>query len=326
MTALQSLARIHRVMALLHGHPAGLSLDAVARELEVSPETLRREILEYYATDIPPQALMGLSRADTIEFVAADGAEADPHLAPMIRAISDRPEAELGVEYLRADELVALFEAASGLAELEPDNTTLAGAVTVLSDTFLGRVADTTADDRGTAAMLRRAIEARQPVRIRYSRTWRPGVSQREIEPYALHHTARGWEVDAGPLVQGHARTFIVDRIADVTLLPGSFDRPDDLDRILAADRAPVDVQLSLPQRTHWVADRFAESTVVLASDADDLTVLARLLPPVAERVGLILIIAGADSFVLAPEELCDAGNDVAQALLAHHGLDVAEP
>ena len=78
MTALQSLVRIHRVMALLHGHPAGLSLDAVARELEVSPETLRREILEYYATDIPPQALMGLSRADTIEFVAADGAEADP--------------------------------------------------------------------------------------------------------------------------------------------------------------------------------------------------------------------------------------------------------
>ncbi|MFN8126661.1 MAG: WYL domain-containing protein [Candidatus Nanopelagicales bacterium] len=325
MTALQSLARIHRVMALLHGHPEGLPLDFVAATLEVDPATLRREILEYYATDIPPEALMGLSRAESLEFLAADGAEADPHLAPVIRAVTDRPEAELGVEYLRADELVALYEAALGLATLEPDNHELTGALTVLSDTFLGRVGAQRRDDP-VAGLLRQGLEERRGVRIEYSRAWRPGVSVRDIQPYALRHTSRGWEVDAGPLVDGRARTYIVDRIVDAELLDGRFERPEGVDDILAAERAAVRVVLSLPQRTHWVADRFAESTEVLAADSDDLTVAAHFLPPVAERVGLILIIAGPQAFVLDPPTSADAGADLAARLLAHHGLDVAEP
>ena len=66
MSARESFARIHRVMAILHAHPAGLPLDAVAAELGVTEKQLRTEILEYYATDIPAELLLGLNRADTI--------------------------------------------------------------------------------------------------------------------------------------------------------------------------------------------------------------------------------------------------------------------
>ena len=323
MTALESFARIHRVMAILTSHPEGLSLDAVAAELGVPSATLRREILEYFATDIPAEMLMGLNRADTIEFLAADGAEADPHQAPVIRAVCERPEAELGVEYLRADDLVALYEAASGLAELEPDNVALAHAVEVLADTFLARSA-TTSPDRGesTASLLRDAMDRRQPVRITYSRAWRPGVSQRDIHPYALHHTARGWEVDAGPLIDGRTRTYIVARISACELLSGEFDRPVDAEQLIERDRAPVSVDLSLPQGSHWVADRFAESTRVLTADSDDLLIRVELLPPIAERVGLILLIAGPEAFVMEPASVVDAGADLARQLLVHHGIE----
>ena len=325
MTARESFARIHRVMAILHGHPGGLPLDTVAAELGVAEKVLRKEILEYYATDLPAHTLLGLNRADTIEFLAADGVEADPHQAPIVRAVSDRPEAELGVEYLRADELVALYEAASGLAELEPDNEPLTQAVAVLRDTFLAGTTNhnsgADAVGEGTAAVLRRAVEQRSVVRIRYSRAWRPGVGERDIHPYALHHTARGWEVDAGPLVDGRVRTFIVERIEAAEVLPATFDRPERMDELLARDRAPVWVELSMPQRTQWVVDRFAESTAVLTSDADDLSVRAGFLPPVAERVGLILVIAGRDAFVVSPPDYETAGSDVARALLAHHEL-----
>ena len=46
MSARESLARIHRVMAILSGHPNGLPLDAVAQELGVTESVLRREILD----------------------------------------------------------------------------------------------------------------------------------------------------------------------------------------------------------------------------------------------------------------------------------------
>ncbi len=319
MTALDSFARIHRLMAILNGHPDGLPLDTVAAELGVAPDQLRTEILEYYATDLPPQLLLGLSRADAIEFLAADGHEADPQQAPVIRAVSDRPEAELGVEYVRADELVALYEAALGLAELEPDNAVLSEAVTVLGESFLGTSQG--ARDDSVAAVLRQGVAEQRAVRIEYSRAWRPGTSQRDIHPYALHRTQRGWEVDAGPLVAGHARTYLGDRISRAELLPDPFERPAGLPEILAAERAVLDVEMSLPQRTQWVVDRFSETTAVLSSDADDLTVRAGFLPPVAERVGLVLVIAGRDAFVLQPDEYRDAGAALARALLAHHGL-----
>jgi predicted DNA-binding transcriptional regulator YafY len=322
-SALDSFARIPRALAILSRHPEGLPLTEVAAELEVSDTQLRSDILQYYSADIPPTALMGLSRSDTIEFLASDGdEELDPDRAPVLRAVTDRPMGELGIEYLRVDELATLFDAARSLSETEPDNGALAEAVRILGESFLAEAS--VGDQPGESsivATVRKAMEHQRQVELRYSRAWRPGVSQRVVDPYALRHTRRGWELDAGTVTDGSTRTYLVERIDSATVLPSSFERPADLADLLERERRQTTVELSVPQGTQWVVDRFAESSAIGSSDSDDVTLTGSFLPPVAERVGLVLVIAGSGAFVVDPPELVDAGADLAQRLLEHHGL-----
>lgn len=321
--AASAVAMIPRVLALLSAYPDGLPLATVARQLGLDSDKLRRDILRFYAADIQADSMLGLGRPEVLEFLSATGEDADPGDAAFIRVVCDQPAAELGVEYIPADRLAILYAAAASLAQTEPDNADLLGAVETLASTFLsGLEISVTQSADTTPALIRQAMDDRRAVRIKYSRAWRPGVSNRVVHPYALHHTPRGWELDAGPLVGGHARTYIVSRIRDAEVLAESFERPDGVDAVIGADRRARDVQMNLPQGTRWVADRFAERVDVAESDRDDLTVRAEFLPPVEERVGLVLAIAGPEAFVIEPDALADAGAIMAARLLRHHGLD----
>jgi hypothetical protein len=193
---------------------------------------------DYYATDLSAE-LLRLNRA-YIEFLAADGADAEPQLAPVIRAVTDRPEAELGIEYVRADELVALYEAARALAELEPANAAVREAIDVLAATFLAGtqqdVGRSAPDDEseGTAAILRDAVDQRRVVGIEY-RAWRPGRRDPPDPPLraASRHAGGGGR---GPWQGLHLhrdwnRGAPADRFAQ---------RPVDIDEILAAERTEV--------------------------------------------------------------------------------------
>lgn len=341
MKAIESFTRIQRALAILDKHPEGLRLDQLAAELEVDTATLRTEILQYYGTDIDPRHLMGLQRRDVIEFLsdvrpaedpdsppeenaedAEDIEDIDPYEASVVRATSEVPAAELGVQYLRADQLAELYEAARSLADLEPDNEALASAVQRLSGSFLTRHEAEEHPD-STPALLRRAIDQQRAVRIEYSRGWEPGVSERVVHPYSLLRTRRGYELDAGPLDDGRARTFIVSRIRREEILDETFERPPGIVEILGEERSPTTVELSLPQGTRWVVDRYAEHTTVVADDSDDLSVRAEFLPPVADRVGLVLLIAGPNAFVVAPQRFEGAGEDLQARLRAHHGFDL---
>ena len=320
----QAFSRVQRALAILGNHPDGLALGLLAEELKVGEEQLRRDLIAFYSADIPPQALLGLARPDSIQFLADDGErEAVPSDAPRVRLVSSRPESELGVEYLRADELTELYGAASALAGIEPDNEVLASGIRTLREQFLG-LGDRP-DELGSPDPLLEqcihAVDGRLCVHIQYSRVWEPGVVDRVVHPYALKRTSRGWELDAGPLQDGRARTYLLSRMRSFELTAERFDRPDGIDETLAEDRREVSVDLSLPQRTQWAADRFAERTQVLESDRSDVALRAWFLPPVSERVGLVLAIAGPEAFVIEPSHLDGAGIDMARRLLAHHDL-----
>jgi predicted DNA-binding transcriptional regulator YafY len=230
--------------------------------------------------------------------------------------------AELGLEYFTADVLGPLYRAASDLSALEPDNQVLADAVARLRSTFLAGI-DGGPDHGGpVAAQLRAAATARRRVRIEYWRAWRPGVTTRVIEPYRVVSTRRGFEVDAGPLDDaGDIRTFLVRGIRDAETLDDTFERPDDVETRIEASRRLTEVRLVVPRDQAWVVSRFAERSTVARAD-DDLEVVAHVLPPVAERVGLMMTIAGPDAFVVAPAHLQVAAADTARRLLAQHGLD----
>jgi proteasome accessory factor C len=143
----------------------------------------------------------------------------------------------------------------------------------------------------------------------------------RVIDPYRVVSTRRGFEVDAGPLDRdGALRTFLISGIRDLDVLDETFERPEDLDARIAASRALTQVRVVVPRDRLWAVGRFAEQTRVVAAD-EHLEVEADVLPPVAERVGLMMTTAGPGAFVVEPAWLAEAGPATASALLDHHGL-----
>lgn len=306
-----SFARLSTVLNLLHAHPAGLRMDYLAQQVGVPEVRLRQEILDFYAADT-----LGV-RPDTIVFVSAEGREDDPGSAEMVRVVTDKPAAELGVEMMSLQDWLAAYATASWISEMQPDNAALAAAVEIIADRIL---ADTPArPDSDIGGVVSKAITDHTVLDIEYSRAWKPGVVQRRIKPLRLVQTMRGWELDA---LQGddELRTFLIDRIRSADAGDESFTVPAGIEHRLAAHRQVTTVDLLVPQRYQWTVDRYAENSQVLEWDEGDVSIRADFLPPVAERVGLVLVTAPG-SLVLHPAELDTAGPDMARLLLENHGL-----
>jgi proteasome accessory factor C len=349
----QRIARLPEVFALLTTHPGGLSLAELADQVGVPADELREDLLAFYVADLNPM-LFGLSRPSVLEFLGPDGDdEVDPNDAEVVRVVDERPADELGVEYLDASELGLIYSAAKALADLDPDDEDLRDAIDALTDTMLGTTPETpVVEVRAPASLetpdpgrpvvqvralasletsgphpwnaplepLETAIAAHRKARIVYSRAWSEGVNTRVIDPYRLVKTRRGWEVDAGPPDDdGRLRTFLLPHIRECEVLDETFDPPADLDELLADQRATSRVRVRVPHAARWAADFYAEQVDVVDDDDLATTLDLDLLPPVEDRTGLLLLIAGDDAQVLEPSALIAAGPALAAELLAHH-------
>lgn len=316
------LADLPRALHLLELHPDGLPLDELAAELGTSVPGLRETFLAYYRADLVE---LGDWRLPAVEFLAAEGSgdseEVDPGEAERVRVVSAAPERELGVSHLPAEDLARLYEAGADLLALEPDNEVLRCALEAFQASLWP--VDLPAGGQWLADVardLRAAVEHRRRVRITYVRQWHPGRTQRVIEPYRLTRTRRGWEVDAGPADdRATVRTYLVSGISEYDVLDETFELPADAEQRVAANRRPVEVELVVPQTGRWAVDRFGESVTLLGDDETDVSLRVALLPPVEQRLGLILASAGPEAFVVSPAELREAGASLARDLLAHH-------
>ena len=320
----QRLAALPRALGILELHPQGLPLADLAAELGVEPADLREVFLAYYLADLVELDSFALP---VVEFFSPGADDTDDDLAAetsWVRVLTADPEHELGVDHLTAGQLAALYEAGVDLLALEPGNDVLRGAVEAFESAL--EPADKPLASQwgaGTAQVLHRAAEEHRRVRITYVRQWSPGASPRVVEPYRLVRTRRGWEVDAGPADEvTPVRTYLVSGIVDYEVLEGTFIPPADLDALLAANRAAETVELVVPQSSRWAVERFAESVTVLADDEESVKLHADLLPPVASRLGLLLLCCGPDAFVMAPPTLLDAAETTARLLLDHHAPD----
>ncbi len=322
------VARLPQVFALLQTHPDGLALRDLAAQFHVTADELSEDLLAFFAAD--DLSMLGLSRPLVLEFLGADGEEIDPNEAVVVRIIDERPAGELGAEYLDAAELALIWTSAHALAEVEPDNTALHEALEVLAETMFGEVADDRervprpssgpAPWAGPVEDMKRAMDQNRRVRIVYSRAWQAGTVTRVIEPYRLVQTRRGWEVDAGAVEQGNAlRTFLLSNIRECEVLTESFVPPANLTESLVAARTTRRVRVRIPHDARWAADMYAERVEQVADDEHTQTLDLDLLPPVERRVGLVLLSAGVDAYVLEPAALVRTGPDLAKELLAHH-------
>lgn len=325
----QRLAALPRALGILELHPQGLPLADLAAELDVEPADLREVFLAYYLADLVELDSFGLpvveffSPGDSDDIAAETDGDVSAETS-WVRVLTADPEHELGVDHLTAGQLAALYEAGVDLLALEPDNDVLRGAIEAFESAL--EPADKPLASQwgaGTAQVLHRAAVEHRRVRLTYVRQWSPGASARVIEPYRLVRTRRGWEVDAGPADDvTRVRTYLVSGIVEHEVLDETFEPPADLDALLAANRAAETVELVVPQSARWAVERFAESVTVLADDEESVQLHAELLPPVASRLGLLLLCCGPDAFVMAPPSLLDAGESTARQLLEHHARD----
>ncbi|RJS46462.1 WYL domain-containing protein [Nocardioides cavernaquae] len=317
----QRFARLPAVFEQLASHPGGLPLADLAAQTGVPTAELREDILAFYTADVAP-LLLGLTRPAVLDFRNADGAEDEPTTAEYVCIIDERPSEELGVEYVDPAELALIFTAAQALLDIDPSDADLLGAVEVLTETAFG----TPVEPSGTRSW-NRALEALQEavagshlVEISYSRSWDEGVFTRTIEPYLLVQTQRGWEVDAGPAdAHGRIRTYLLSNIRDYVVSEATFKPPADLARMLAAQRKTETVRVRIPHHARWAADFYAEDVAIVDDDESTATLDLELLQPVDTRVGLLLLIAGDESWVLNPAHLATAGPILAGELLTHH-------
>ncbi|MBS4752717.1 WYL domain-containing protein [Nocardioides sp. zg-ZUI104] len=321
------IARLPRVFERLTRHPDGVALATLAADLGAEVEELREDLLAFYTADVDSDWLLGLGRPEVLEFLGPDGVEQDPNAAEVVRIVTERP-AELGVEHVDAGELALVHAAAMALLEIEPDDTALREAIDVLTETMLGPAAGSSGEPQHDQHLpdrhlpvLQQAQREHTAVRILYSRDWAEGVTEREIEPYRLVRTRRGWEVDAGPADEaGNLRTYLISNLRTVSPTDRRFTPPADLDERLAAQRATTTVRVLLPQSARWVADLYAERVTVVDDDEESVVVDLELLPPLERRVGRLLLAAGTDAFVVDPPELEAGAVTLASELLEHHG------
>lgn len=319
------IARLPQVFARLAQAPDGMPLAELAAEFEVPVQEMREDLLAFYTADLST-FLLGLARPEVVEFLGADGDIEDPNAAEVVRIVAEQP-ADLGVEYVDAGELGLVYAAALALLDTQPDDEELGGAIDALAETMFGETRSG-GTDAGAGVpewnhllpTLQAAQRDRRTLRIVYSRAWEQGVTEREIEPYRLVQTRRGWEVDAGPPDrQGGLRTYLLSNIRSATDAGGTFTPPPGLEEMLAAQRETTTVRIVLPQSARWVADFYAESVTNVSDDETDVEVDVELLPPLERRVGMILLAAGPEAFVVSPRELESAGVVLAEELLLHH-------
>ena len=318
----QRIGRLPAVLELLAAHPSGLSLAELSTHFDAPAEELREDLLAYYTADVGT-LLLGLSRPEVIEFLSPEGESDDPASAEVVRVIDERPGEELGVEYVDPSELALVYAAARTLLDLEPDNQELADAIEVLTETMFGEPQPLSSPRTWDAPLpaFRRAVDERLRVDIVYSRAWHPGVTERTIEPYRLVQTRRGWEVDAGPPdANGRLRTYLLPNLRDVLrsrrrVRPA---RPPSTSCWRRSARTET-VRVQIPHGALWAADFFAEHVDLVDDDAETSVLDLELLPPVRQRLGLLILAAGDQTRVLTPSALISAGPAMASALSHHH-------
>jgi proteasome accessory factor C len=311
--------RILRALQVLSYYPDGLPMSQLAEELGVEPDELRAEILTYYTAQ---PAAASVYTLPGIGWVTPNGEDEDPWTAEVVVLTDPKALEDLGVVRMSTREMAEVWRAGRILAEYEPENQTLKDALDVLADGWLAGPRAEQDPASAMVAVLRKAKSEQRRVRFRYAREWEPGISTRTVDPYRLIHTNRGWELDAGPLdEEGNSRTFLLHNISEVEVLDQSFEMPQEVKAILDRNRARVEVELSLPQRSAWGADTQADRIEVVRSDPDTVTLLVELSPPYARRLALILAPTMGEGMLMSHRDLAPAVQEVAHRLSAHHGF-----
>ena len=189
------------------------TVEEIAGHFEISQRTVYRDLADLSRHDIPitrNEYGYQLLEGATIRPLALTAGERAA-LKLVLRSPAVRTAPDIG----KAIEMVeAKLDAATRQSEETPSALTLAGPER------------SGAIPAGRTDLLQRAVRERTPVSIHYRSLASRHRSWRGVDPYALFHREAAWYLIGRCHLHDEPRVFRLDRIADVRLLEGRFDRP----------------------------------------------------------------------------------------------------
>ncbi|GIH17342.1 helix-turn-helix transcriptional regulator [Rugosimonospora africana] len=171
------------------------------------------------------------------------------------------------------------------------------GAVEESLGFSLSRPARAAGPDAGVLLALGTAVAGRCRVEIGYT-AWSGAASRRELDPYGLVFHSGRWYLTGYDHRRGEVRNFRLDRISDVTPVPGSgFEVPPDFDPVATVTRGLAsvpythEVEVVLEAPLDQVRARLPRAVGTLRAGAGDrestvLTCRAESLDGMAQLLG----------------------------------------
>jgi predicted DNA-binding transcriptional regulator YafY len=259
-----------RVLALLEILQTGgvHTLASLAERLGVDARTVRRYVDHLVDLDVPVESVRGRYGG----YRLAPGYRMPPLMLTEDEALA----ALLGLETVRRAGLAATSAAAAETAAAKlrrvlprPLGRRLAALLATTRFTAPAGDAGGGGPGGGVLLTLAEAAWGRHPVEMRYTaRDERR--SRRVVHPYGLVAHSGRWYVAGADSISGEVRTFRVDRIEDLRVLPGSFGRPEDFDAAahvltgLAQTPWAHDVTLRVQATLGRIRSRFPEGLAIV--------------------------------------------------------------
>jgi predicted DNA-binding transcriptional regulator YafY len=258
-----------RVLALLEILQAGgvHTLASLAERLGVDARTVRRYVDHLIDLDVPVESVRGryggyrLARGYRMPPLMLTDDEALATLLGLMTVQRAR---------LAATSVAAADTATAKLRRVLPQPLGRRLDALLATAQVTGPVDDAVTNPGGRVLLtLAEAAQGRHPIEMRYSaRDERR--SQRVVHPYGLVAHSGRWYVTGADSSSGEVRTFRVDRIEHLRVLPGSFDQPENFDAaahvltVLAQAPWAHDVAFRVQATLDRIRSRFPEGIAIV--------------------------------------------------------------
>jgi predicted DNA-binding transcriptional regulator YafY len=266
----------------------------LARRLDVSERTVRRDLVRLHDLDLPITAKPGRGGGVSVEPGAL--------LAPLRFTDGELVALGIALRTMVPTEDPALGAAAKrALKRLEGVMTPRARART---QALQGAIRSPSAATEAIGAPVESAhfldaadaIHSRRRVALRYASPSGP-VTQRRIDPYGLVRFDH-WYLAAYCHLRGGMRTFRIDRVRGLDLTDETFDAPPNVDAfsMVASSLAQAPIPNTVVCQVHLATDMERASRlvppamVVLEPDGDGVMLSVRARPDEFERIALHLL------------------------------------
>lgn len=255
------LSRLLEIVRYVYAHQ-GAELEETARRFGITDQELIADLNTLFVCGKPghmPDQLIDASWDDGRVYLSNADELSDP-----VRLTQPEASALLvGLQTLRTvpgGDSEAVASAIAKVAGAAGDAGGLADAVGArpITDTPAPALAD-------VMATVRRAVEQRRRIRIRYVVPSRDELTERVVDPVQVFSSNTHWYVRAWCVRAEGMRNFRLDRISSVEDAGPAGERPAAQEAAAAAPPAPgtpdtVEVVLVTDRRSRWIADQYSAS------------------------------------------------------------------